>query len=150
MLSDDCVFIKKIMFLYDAVQTSKPKKIWFAETCAQDLNCRDRDQDRDLSSRDRDVCLHARDETETFDRSRDRLETETSRPRPHPWLQQKILRYKIRIFRCFYAQNGLNDRLEFEVLILFKDTKFQPTWNSSENLPGISSIVSLYHSASVH
>ena len=24
--SDDCVFIKKIMFLYDAVQTSKPKK----------------------------------------------------------------------------------------------------------------------------
>ena len=30
------------------------KKLWFAGTCARDLNCRDRDQDQDLSSRDRD------------------------------------------------------------------------------------------------
>ena len=47
--------LKKIMFLYDAVQISKPKNIWFVGTCARDLNCRD----RDLSSRDRD-------ETKTF------------------------------------------------------------------------------------
>ena len=57
--SDDCVFIKKNNVSIWCSSNFQTKKIWFAETCARDLNCRDRDQDRDLSSRDRD-------ETETF------------------------------------------------------------------------------------
>ena len=65
-------------FFVNSLPDFQTKKIWFAGTCARDLNCRDRDQDRDLSSRDRDVCLHARDETET--RPSIGLET-VSRPR---------------------------------------------------------------------
>ena len=91
--SDDCVFIKRNNVSIWCSSNFQTKKIWFAGTCARDLNCRDRGQDRDLSSRDRDETetfaympetRPRRDRDETFDKSRDRLETETSRPRPHP------------------------------------------------------------------